>query len=258
MERYAGRIAGTLGCFDRVVLTGTLVDVGYPGAVQEKLLHDGLGFFDIKVFADPLRRDLCEHARHIAQQAGLQIEHIVRKNFRKDERVAEVLAKRGSHPGLVHVFSAMENCSTFEPWHDRQTGVTKLRGTPGRCLHFYFYFMHQRLGLIYVRVQTWLPCRLQVYFNAHNWLAALLKREGIGFQMAHNSFVQIDDWRRAQALADDFSISRLHKDLDALASQCVPWLKRFPSGYQLSLELDAGGVCLRHRVEKPRESCRGL
>ena len=70
MERYAGRIAGTLGCFDRVVLTGTLVDVGYPGAVQEKLLHDGLGFFDLKVFADPLRRDLCEHARQVAQQAG--------------------------------------------------------------------------------------------------------------------------------------------------------------------------------------------
>jgi hypothetical protein len=235
IEKYTERIAGTLGCFDRVVLTGTLVDVGYPNAVHGKLVHDGLGCFELKLFADPLRRALCEHARQIAERAGIKIEHIRRMNFRKEERVARVLAERGSHPGLVHVFSAMECCSTFEPWHDRETGRTGIRGVPGKCLHFYFYFMHERLGLMYVRVQTWLPCRLQVYFNGHNWLAALLKREDIGFRMMDNAFVQIDNWQRAQALADDFSIGRLHRDLDVLARNCVPWLKRFPSGYHWSL-----------------------
>ena len=235
VERYQERIAGTLGCFDRVVLTGTLVDVSYPRAVLDKLVHDGLGCFELKVFADPLRRELCEHAKRVAERAGVKIEHIRRMSFRKEDRVAQVLAERGSHPGLVHVFSAMENCSTFEPWRDPKTGRTGLRSTPGKCLHYYYYFMHERLGLIYVRVQTWLPCRLQVYFNAHNWLAALLKRKGIGFQLADNAFVQIDDWQKAQALADDFSIGRLHRDLDALARTCVPWLKRFSGGYHWSL-----------------------
>jgi hypothetical protein len=36
-------------------------------------------------------------------------------------------------------------------------------------------------------------------------------------------------------LADDFSIGRLHGDLNALARTCVPWLKRFSSGYHWSL-----------------------
>lgn len=235
IERYADQIAGVLGCFDRVVLTGTLVDVGHPRAVQEKLIRDGLGCFELKVFADPLRRELCEHAKHLAERAGVRIEHIVRRNFRKEERVAKVLTERGRHPGLVHVFSAMENCSTFEPWHDRQSGRTGLRGASGRCLHFYFYFMHERLGLIYVRVQTWLPCRLQVYFNAHNWLAARLQRKGIGCQLLDNAFVQIEDWEAAQALAETFSIGSLHKDLDVLARTCVPWLSRFAGGYHWSV-----------------------
>gem|GEM_PF-5388732 len=42
-------------------------------------------------------------------------------SFRKEDRIAEILSKRGEHPGLVHIFSAMETCHTFQPWHDKQT-----------------------------------------------------------------------------------------------------------------------------------------
>ena len=46
---------------------------------------------------------------------------------------------------------------------------------------------------MYVRVPTWLPCRLQIYFNVHHWLAARLKEAGIDFQMDDNCFVEIAD-----------------------------------------------------------------
>lgn len=228
LERYAAQIEGTLGCFDRVVITGTLVEVAYAKAITARLAHEGVRCFDIKDFADPLRRQICEHAKALAAQAGLQSEHIRRKNFRKDERIEAILQGRGRHPGLVHVFSAMENGTTFEPWHERSTGRTGMRTTSGKCLHCCFYFIHQRLGLMYVRVQTWLPCRLQIYFNGHNALALRLQKAG-------NAFVQCDDWAKAQSLADDFDIRALHRDLDKLAARCVPFLKRFPAGYHWSL-----------------------
>jgi hypothetical protein len=63
----------------------------------------------------------------------LVIEHIEHKNFRKADHVAEVLQKRGDASGLVHVFSAMEACQAFTPWHDKTTGET---GTAGKCLHY--------------------------------------------------------------------------------------------------------------------------
>jgi hypothetical protein len=66
----------------------------------------------------------------------------------------------------------MELCSTYKPWHNTQTGKTFLKPDDGKCLHYYFYFVDEELGLCYVRVPTWLPCHLQICFNGHNWLAA--------------------------------------------------------------------------------------
>src|SRR5438034_10645941 len=87
----------------------------------------------------------------------------------------------------------------------------------GKCLHYYFYFLDAEVGLIYLRVPTWAPFRLQFYCNGHSWLACQLKSEGIGFTAADNAFVQIDDWARAQALPDAFSARDLHRVLDRYA-----------------------------------------
>lgn len=234
-HRYAGQIAGQLGCWDRLVLTGTLLDVGYSGAAEKQLRDANIRCFDLKHFAEPLREAMRDHAIKLAQAAGLEVEFIQRKNFRKEDRVAEILARRGTQPGLVHVFSAMEPCTTFQPWHDKKSGRTGLKPTSGKCLHFYFYFMHQRLGLCYLRVPTWLPFRLQFYCNGHAWLASELQQAGIDFAMEDNAFVRVGDWARAQQLSDGFDLKKLHADLNALAKTYVPFLDRFKNGYHWSL-----------------------
>ena len=235
MARYASQIAGQLGCFDRVIITGSLMDVCHPAALERQLHFAGIRCFDLGVFAEPLRDTLRDHAMKLAREAGLEVEFIQRKNFRKEDRIAERLARRGPQPGLVHIFSAMEPCPAFRPWHDKTSGRTGVKLTRGKCLHFYFYFVHERLGLCYLRVPTWLPFRLQFYFNGHAWLASELRRAGMAFRMEDNAFVEIADWKAAQALADAFSIQTLHADLDALARQYVPFLKQFPNGYHWSL-----------------------
>jgi hypothetical protein len=102
-----------------------------------------------------------------------------------------VLAIRGDHPGLVHIISAMEACDSYKPWHDKRTHRTFLRPDSGKCLHYYFYFIDAELGLIYLRVPTWCPFRLQFYCNGHSWLARQLAATGIGFTLADNVFLQI-------------------------------------------------------------------
>jgi DNA-binding transcriptional ArsR family regulator len=149
--------------------------------------------------------------------------------------VARVLAQRGGHPGLVHIISAMEGCTSYRPRHDAETGRDLLRPATGKCLHYYFYFIDPAFGLIHLRVPTWCPFRLQFYCNGHGWLAHQLAAEGIGYTMADNAFTRIDDWERAQDLADSFSPERLHRVLDRYAAQCCPVIETFAQGYHRSL-----------------------
>ena len=67
----------------------------------------------------------------------------------------EILKERGEHEGLVCIFSAMEACPSYKPWHDKPSGRTFLKGDTGKCLHDYFYFIDKDLGLCYLRVPTW-------------------------------------------------------------------------------------------------------
>ena len=76
-----------------------------------------------------------------------------------------------------------------------------------------------------------MPFRLQFYCNGHSWLARKLAAKGIGYTMADNAFVRIDDWPRAQALADSLSPDQLHRTLDRYAEQCCPVSDAFGQCY---------------------------
>jgi hypothetical protein len=236
-DRHASRIRGQLSCFDRVLLTGTLPDICHPAVLARELSRRRIRFFDYKsAFAQPIRDDLRKHAERLAEENGLVIQHIRSiKAFRKEDRVQEILAQRGTHPGLVHIFSAMETCRTFEPTYDRRSGKASLRPDSGKCLHYYFYFIDPDLGLCHLRVPTWVPFRLQFCFNGHNWLASRLKRLKIGYRLVDNAFVAIDDFALAQRIADRLKASTLHRKLDRYARQFCPAAAAFPAGYHWSI-----------------------
>ena len=236
IERHGDKIAGTLSCFDRVVITGTLPDIGYAGAMAGYLSYHNIKLFEFPRWAEPLRDELRAHAEQLACEAGIEIEFIRRhKAFRKEDRIKAIIAERGDHPGLVHIFSAMEACTAYRPWHDKKKGHTRLKPTSGKCLHYYFYFIDESFGLCYVRVPTWAPFRLQVYFNAHHWLAQRLNKAGIDFEMADNAFLFIADYRQAQAIANRLDAKQLHRRLNQWAKQFCPVHQRFRSGYHWSL-----------------------
>lgn len=235
IERHQDKISGVLSCFDRVVITGTLPDICHAEAMGGYLGYHKIRLFDYPRWAEPLREELRENAERLAAEAGLQIEFIRKlKAFRKEVRIQEILAKRGDQPGLVHIFSAMEACSSYQPWHDKSIHRTFLRPSSGKCLHYYFYFIDEQFGLCYVRVPTWAPFRLQVYCNGHSWLARQLLQADIPFQMLDNAFVSIANPEKGQKLADGLSAQMLHEHLAAWAQRFCPLLQHFRSGYHWS------------------------
>ena len=226
-ERYKDKIDGVLACYDRIVLHGNIPVLCFDGGMTSYLYQNNIKIFDYPDWANALREELREHAERIAKENRLEIEFIRKINaFRKDDRIQSIIKERGAHPGLVHIFSAMETCTSYKPWHDKQTGKTFVKTDSGKCLHYYFYFVDPDFGLCYLRVPTWCPFRLQFYMNGHNWLASRLSKQGIACQMRDNAFLRISDWEKAQQLSDHIRVEDLHQVLDILANRYCPVIKK--------------------------------
>jgi len=149
-ERYKDKIEGVLACYDRIVIHGNIPVLCFDGGMTSYLHQNSIKIFDYPDWANTLREELREHAERIAKENGLEIEFIRKINaFRKDDRIQSIIEERGNHPGLVHIFSAMETCTSYKPWHDKQTGKTFVKTDSGKCLHYYFYFIDTDFGLCY-------------------------------------------------------------------------------------------------------------
>ena len=234
-EKYRDQLDGVLNCYDRIVLTGSLHPFCYAQGMTHYLFEHQIRIFDYAKFAEPLTEQIRENAERLAQQHGLEIEFIRKKNFRKEDRIQAILKIRGTQPGLVHIFSALEPCETYKPWHDKATHHTYVKRDTGKCLHYYFYFIDPDLGLCFVRVATWCPFRLQFYFNGHAWLAAQLRQKGIHFDVLDNAFAHIADYAVANQLVEQFNPTPLHQSLDVFAQQFCPVIQSLNLSYQWSI-----------------------
>ncbi len=221
-EKYSDRLDGVLNCYDRLLFTGSLHPFCYAKGMTGYLYAHGIRIFDYAKFAEPWREAIRANAEAVAEANGLKIEFIARKSFRKEDRLKRILKTRGAQPGLVHIFSAMESCGSYSPWHEKRTGKTFLKYADAKCLHYYFYFIDEDLGLCYLRVPTWCPFRLQFYCNGHSWLAAQLRHQGIACELHDNAFVHIADYTVANQLAAQLDIEQLHARLDDIAQRYCP------------------------------------
>lgn len=232
-ERFDRNISGTLGCFDRIVLFGTYRPICHPRAMGFELFEAGFKLLDYeKKFANTLRLQIRDHIKEVAEAEGLPIKHV---NFgvRKEALVSQILSERGHHDGVVCILSAMEKCSCFKV--GKRNGFLELVWSGGKCLHYYVYLMDPDYGLCYLRIPTWAPFRLQFYCNGHSWLERRMTEEGIGFEKAGNCFVHIDDFERAQQLANGFRPEPLHRRLDELAARFVAVHSRWGEGLHWSV-----------------------
>jgi hypothetical protein len=234
-ERYGEQISGVLACYDRIVISGNLQPLCYAKGMTKYLYSQKMRIFDyMEVFAEPLRELIRTNAETLAKANGIEIE-FVNQSVRKEEQIQTILGKRGDGAGLVHILSAMETCVAYKPWHDKTSGKTYVQSVTGKCLHYYFYFIDEELGLCYLGVPTWSPFRLQFYCNGHNWLAKQLQQAGISYRMVDNAFVEIGDFAQANQLAQSFNCEQLQAKLDEFAQRYCPAVSQLQLQYNWSL-----------------------
>jgi hypothetical protein len=192
------------------------------GIFYDWLTVMGVSLKDFPSYAQSRTKQLRAVLDAKAAEAGRPVEYLAGYT-QKEDLVKDHLRRDGAATnGLVCVFNTLENCSSYEVFHNRKTHLLELRRRPRKCLHYYFYFVDRRFGLVHVRLQTWFPYNTNVVLNGREWLARELDKKGIGYQRRDNCFTWIEDFARAQKLADHQPSIHWQTELDRLLGRVLP------------------------------------
>ena len=235
-EKYKELITGVISCFDRVILQASLSQWGYADGMTSYAINNNIRIFDFPLLAQSVRDSLHKNILSIAEQNNIQIEYIRKASaFSKEVNIQKIIAQKNITQGIVHIYSVKESCLYYKPFYDKTTGLSSLKTRESICLHYYIYSIDKDYGLCFLRIPTYLPLRLQFYFNGHNLLAHKLSNKNIPFNMLDNSFISIEKFDEAQLLSDNFRVEDLHQFLNILVDKYLPFLKAYNQTYRWTI-----------------------
>jgi hypothetical protein len=208
--------------WDRLRLRGTLRPLFSPKWMYGYLCAARVRLMDFRTFAQNLTAQLREAALQAAVAAGRPYRFVRSAHTSKLELAREIAARDRVAQGLVAVFGALEPCLALTVRLDRESGLLRPVVEERKCLHFYHYLQHPVFGLCHVRVQSWLPCTVEVWINGREWLARQMDAAGLGYVQRANCFTHLQDAAAAQRLLDRQHRIDWPKQLGALLAQAHP------------------------------------
>ena len=215
LRRHAQKVIGCMSGFDRLWFRGTLRLIASVGGLLSYMNYKGGGATLLKEFGEwsqGITERVKVGAREAMEKAGRPVVYLNKSWESKEELARKIAAKDGVEAGPVCLLEAVEPCQTFEVHRGKGegreggSGWLTLRPKAGKCLHQYAYWLDERVGLCYVRMQTWLPLDVRVGMNGREWLCRELRKEGIAHLRRDNCVT----WMRS---AKDFTMAQRILDL---------------------------------------------
>ena len=202
IEKHQKDVMGILHSFDRLRLQGSLRYLYCAKIFEEYLSQAKVLCKDFKQFATGLTNEVCQGAERLAQSLKRPFTYLSSSALSKEELARKIAERDGIKEGLVAIFRCVEPCRTYKMRGNYQTKRLEPHLELGKCLHLYFYVQHPRLGLMHLRLQTWFPFLIHICLNGHDWLARQMDEKGLRYRKADNRFTWVEDFEKAQDLAD--------------------------------------------------------
>ena len=224
VAKFASLILWKLSCFDRVIFKGHLpfsYAAKFEAFVDYVLKMRRADFMEI--VAPAWSEPLVEHAKAFAAKFGRLYEYH-QGDIDKDAWAKEQRHQPSLNHGRIGVLCVMEACPTFKLARAEGRPCFVSKKIPQRVR--YYYFWDKDLGLMHVRLQTWAPFTCQIYVNGHDYVMQKLTQRGIRFAKIDNAFVQLDDPKEAQHIANRFAKLPWPKILERYARLVNPLLPK--------------------------------
>jgi hypothetical protein len=222
IQRHQSDVSGVLHGWDRLRLQGTLRALYHPPVMEQYLRKAGVLWKNFKKFATDLTGRVRQSAESLANKEGRPVIYLPSSSTSKEELACQIQQRDGVSSGLIAIFSCVEPGHTWFVRGNRATKKLELRLGWGKCIHLYFYWVHEQLGFLHLRLQTWFPFLIRICLNGREWLARQMDKAGIAYRREDNCFPWIADLCRAQALMDRQQRTNWPGLLGPLVEQCHP------------------------------------
>ncbi len=222
IQRHRSDVIGVLHGWDRLRLQGTLRSLYHPRVMEYYLRRTGVLFKDFGKFATELTNRVRQAGAALAAQHHRPMIYLRSSGANKEAVALEAQRQNPVASGLVAALSCVEPCRTWFVRGERTTRKLELRLQWGKCIHLYFYWIHEQLGWLSVRLQTWFPYLIQICLNGREWLARQMERAGVDFCRAENCFSWVADLACAQWLLDQQHRTNWPKLIQGLVDCCHP------------------------------------
>ena len=216
IEQNKEKINGILETFDRMIINGYLLNLCNYRHFLFYLIQNNIKLKDFDKFALEQTEKLCNHIDNYIKENEVQTIYLNSGKIDKNEIVMNELNKNPNKIGLITALSTVEICNTMTVKPNHETQNLEVTSKPTKCKHYYFYYNDNEFGIIYLKIQTWFPYNVQIYINGREYLSKLFDKNNIKYEMYNNSFSYIEDFDKAQELADNILNKKISDSFDGL------------------------------------------
>jgi hypothetical protein len=243
-------------CIDRMYLNAYVPRLQYEGGVVGFFRGHRGHKFASSALMDPITKSFVAAIEKFAKEQGVPLIQF-KKGQRKDDVMAEHLAKFGKPEGVVFIGKAQEKVPVFRtekrrnpdtgqryPWIVRSTAMVN---------QYYCYCVDAEFGPFFLKFSSYFPYNAKLCLNGHEYAKCQLRKEGIPFQALDNGFVSCADPQRLQTICEKLGREQIEDLLQK-------WLDRLPhpfttedrqAGYRYDLSMLQAEFSLTQILDRP-------
>lgn len=223
ITEYKEKIVGVLHGFDHMIIRGYIRDFFIDKRFGYFISSEGYLLKEYKDYVQKKNEELKHHIDVIAEQTKCYREFISSPERNKGELAKKILMQDPEKEGLLCILSSVEPCFAMTIRKNTQSGKLEKRYEYRKCTHHYFYYNDKEFGLMFVKLQSWLPYTITISLNGKEYIKKQLDKKGIKYSSYKNSITNVENLKQAQQIADRIKEKKWHQVFDSFAKKINPF-----------------------------------